>query len=68
MELHRRHLHSPDHVRRMRNAELVCIPIETRKVHAYRLDPWRRSKQQPLLMHFLTVDSIGEAVHMHSLW
>jgi hypothetical protein len=46
----------------MSHTELVGVPIETREVHPDGLDPWRRSAGQSLLMHLLTIDSIGKAV------
>ena len=62
MELHRRHLHCPDHVRQMIDAKLIGIAIEARKVHAYGLDPRRRAMRQPFLVNLFAVDAIGEAV------
>jgi hypothetical protein len=62
MELDRRHLHRPDHVRRMIDAELVGVPVEARKVHPHGLDPRWCAVGQPLLMHLLSIDAIGETV------
>src|SRR5215212_10168596 len=62
MELHRRHLHRPDHIGQMIDTKLIGIAIEARKVYAYGLDPRRRAMWQPFLMHLFAVDAIGEAV------
>src|SRR4029453_2318012 len=60
MKLHRGHLYRPDHIRRMGNAQLVCVSIETRKMDPYCLDPRRPSIWRGLLVPLLSPPPIGK--------
>jgi hypothetical protein len=62
MELHRRHLHGPDHVGELGDAQLVGVQSIAREVDAHGLEPRRRAGRDALLVHLLAADAGGEAV------
>jgi hypothetical protein len=63
VELDRRHLHGPRHMRDFGDAQFVGGPVVPREVHPYGLHPRRRSVRQPLLVHLLAGDALGEPMH-----
>ena len=53
MELHRGHLHRPQHAGQLGDAQLVGVPAVAREAHPHRLQPRRRAAGHPLLVHLL---------------
>jgi hypothetical protein len=62
MELDRGHLDRPDHARELGHAELVGGAVPSREVQPHRLQPRRRAGWDPLLVHLVAGQSLGEAV------
>ena len=62
VELHRRHLHRPDHVGELGDAQLVRVQSVAREVDAHGLEPRRRPGRDALLVHLLAADAGREAV------
>jgi hypothetical protein len=62
MELHRRHLHGPDHRAELGHAELVGRAVPSREVQPDRLDPGRRTGRHPLLVDLVAGEPRREAV------
>jgi hypothetical protein len=63
VELHGRHLHRPDDVGELGDAELVGGALVAREEHPHGLHPRRRAHGQPLLVHLLAGDARGVPVH-----
>ena len=62
VELDGAHLHRPDDVGEPGHAQLVGVQAVAGEVQPHRLDPRRRPARQPLLVHLVAGDAVGEAV------
>ena len=63
VELDGRHLHGPDDVGQLGDAQLVGRAVVARERHPHRLQPRRRPVRHPLLVHLLAGHALGEPVH-----
>ena len=62
VELDRRHLHRPDHLGQLGDAQLVGVQAVAREVDAHGLQPRRGAVRHPLLVDLLAADAGREAV------